>query len=331
AEHPIEDIQAYEYYLKANTECFKMTEESINQALRYLNSALEITGDNAYIYSGLAWSYWWLVNIGVKHDEGIKLAEDNIKKALELNPDLSIPHALSGWINMSFKGKIKLAARDFKIAITKNPDDHDALIGINYLYVVLTGHKHLATSSLEKLIKIDPLDSFVGIYKGYPHFYSGAFNKALTEWSKLYKLYPDVPLSWFYYTLGLAYNNRVDEVISLIDIKVKTFPDHILSKILLMLKYALINDTEKLNQILTPELITTCKRDGMYSHHLAGIFAIANEKDQALDWLENAINAGFINYPMLSEKDIFLENIRTEKRFKLLMKRVKKEWENFEE
>jgi hypothetical protein len=55
-----------------------------------------------------------------------------------------------------------------------------------------------------------------------------------------------------------------------------------------------------------------------------------DERDEALLWLEHSILGGFINYPILNEKDPFLENIRGEPRFKKLMERVKHEWENFE-
>lgn len=37
--------------------------------------------------------------------------------------------------------------------------------------------------------------------------------------------------------------------------------------------------------------------------HYAGFFAMLDEKKEALDWLENAVNRGFINYPLLSKKD----------------------------
>jgi non-specific serine/threonine protein kinase len=67
------------------------------------------------------------------------------------------------------------------------------------------------------------------------------------------------------------------------------------------------------------------------AHHLAGIFSLLGEKNEALDWLENAVNRGFINYPLLAEKDPWLANLRGEDRFQKLMERVKYEWEHFEE
>ena len=57
---------------------------------------------------------------------------------------------------------------------------------------------------------------------------------------------------------------------------------------------------------------------------------LLDEKDEAFNWLEIAVGCGFINYPMLSQKDPWLESIRGEERFKKLMERVKREWEEFE-
>jgi hypothetical protein len=59
-------------------------------------------------------------------------------------------------------------------------------------------------------------------------------------------------------------------------------------------------------------------------------YALIGEKDEAINWLEEGMKWGFINYPFLNEIDPFLENIRGEPRFKKLMERVKHEWENFE-
>ena len=63
---------------------------------------------------------------------------------------------------------------------------------------------------------------------------------------------------------------------------------------------------------------------------LAQSFAIINEKEKALDWIEHTVNKGFINYPFLSEYNFTLDSIRNEERFIRLMKKVKNEWENFE-
>jgi len=59
-------------------------------------------------------------------------------------------------------------------------------------------------------------------------------------------------------------------------------------------------------------------------------YSLIGEKNEALNWLEKWIDLGCTNYPFLSKYDLFLENIRSEPRFKELMERVRYEWENFE-
>jgi non-specific serine/threonine protein kinase len=58
-------------------------------------------------------------------------------------------------------------------------------------------------------------------------------------------------------------------------------------------------------------------------------YALIEERDAALDWLENAICRGFINYPFLSRYDPLLVNIRQERRFTDLMEKVRSQWERF--
>ena len=72
------------------------------------------------------------------------------------------------------------------------------------------------------------------------------------------------------------------------------------------------------------------KRDFNCALFVAEGYAPFGGTEKALDWLEHAVNIGFINYPFLSRHDPFLQNIRGEERFQKLMVRVKHEWEHFE-
>ena len=82
--------------------------------------------------------------------------------------------------------------------------------------------------------------------------------------------------------------------------------------------------------LLTSDLLKYCQVDCQVSWHMATFYSYLDDKDQSLVWLNNAVDRGFINYPFLSEHDKLLNNIRGEKGFMELMKKVKLEWENFE-
>jgi hypothetical protein len=60
---------------------------------------------------------------------------------------------------------------------------------------------------------------------------------------------------------------------------------------------------------------------------VAEAFAVAGRTDEALEWLGHAVESGFKNYPMLSERDPFLATLRGEPRFEKLLASVKAEWE----
>jgi hypothetical protein len=97
------------------------------------------------------------------------------------------------------------------------------------------------------------------------------------------------------------------------------------------MKNAWEGNSAEAEDIVTPDFEAKTKRDIQYSWLVAGGCALLGEKEKALDWLENSVNLGFINYPYLSEHDPFLESLRGEKRFEELMERVKYEWESFDE
>lgn len=328
AKRPIDNVQAYEYYLKASEEITKFSEDAINHALRYLQNAVDIIGDNALLYSGMAFAYWNLVNIGAEQEDHLVKAEEYAKKALLFDPESSLAHVILGFVDF-FREKTLESLPRFKKALQINQDEIFAFAGILSVYH-FAGKMSSAVPYCERLMQIDPLSFPANWYKGDQYYYDGQFDLALQAWRRLYKLHPENPFSHFMYGLILAYTNELDEAISIIDQNAEKNPDTLFSKLGLILKYALQGKNEKALKEITPDFEKTVRRDTGFSHYLSSFLALINQKKEALSWLENAVNNGLINYPFLAAKDPFLENIRGEERFKKLMKRVKHEWENFE-
>jgi hypothetical protein len=59
------------------------------------------------------------------------------------------------------------------------------------------------------------------------------------------------------------------------------------------------------------------------------VYALAGHPVEALDWLEHAVDSGFVNHPFLA-RDQLLDSVRGTERFEKLMERVKREWEAFD-
>ena len=329
-ERPISNVAAYEYYLRAYSEIVSGTEQTLGRAVRYLQNALDIIGDNALILSYMAFAYWMYVNIGARQEEYLTKAEEYVKRSLAIDPALGKTHVVLGWIRLFTPGgKFETGIRHFKKGLELSPEETWALQGIADIYI-FSGKISTAIPICEKLLKLDPLDFHTNWIHAVLPLYDGRYDEAVRRWLKLYEMFPEYPMAQFYTALALAYNKYIDQAFAVIDKSASLNPDNVVVKLGLMLKYAIQKDKERAYQEMNPEFRKTSQRDGGYCHNLAGIFAILKEKTEALDWLENAVDRGFINYPLLAEKDLFLANIRSEPRFKKLMERVKYEWEHFE-
>jgi len=59
----------------------------------------------------------------------------------------------------------------------------------------------------------------------------------------------------------------------------------------------------------------------------ADAYASIGNHEDAIRWVTNAIEHGFINYPFLAEHDPFLASVRGDPGFKQLLAEVKPRWE----
>ncbi|MFC1528691.1 hypothetical protein ACFL5B_02150 [Candidatus Latescibacterota bacterium] len=329
AERPIDNVFAYELYLKAKQEIWRMTEKSLDRALQLLQNGLEIIGKNALFYASIGYVYYQYVNMGFKQENYITKAEDYIKRVFELEPESSQGHFLIGLINQAFLGNQKQSIHHFKLALAANPNDSDVLLWLMLGYS-LVGKTSAAGPLVERILKINPLNPINHPFIAVLHCWEGKFDLALERANKSIQMEPDHTVFQFFYALIIAYNQRFDEAFSIIEKMVKTAPEHTFTQWGLFLKYALKREKNKISKLFTREFQNTAERDPQFSSFVASFYSLLGQKEEALNWLENAVNRGFINYPFLNEYDPFLENIRGEERFKKLMERVKNEWENFE-
>jgi eukaryotic-like serine/threonine-protein kinase len=328
AERPIDDVLAYECYLRAQYEILRYDEDALDRAVQYLQNGIDIVGDNALLYSGIAQAYSQYVNIGAKQEDYIAKAEEYAKEALALDPDFPKAHQVLAFIYSAFRGNQQDAIRHYKRALAVNPNEPAALISLAYTYCY-AGKPSAALTLMERLKRVDPLRPGNYFLQGALHFCDSQYRLALEPFRKFHESDPGSLSAQFLYAWTLTYNKELDRAFSMIDQIAGADPNNVYAKFGLLLKYGLLKDKEKALQEMTPDFQKTCRRDLEWSYSVAVMLSLLDARKEALDWLENAVSLGFMNYPML-ERDPFLDNIRTEESFKNLVQRVRYEWENFE-
>ncbi len=328
AERPIENIQAYECYLRANYEIWRFTEDSIKRAIRLVQEAMDIVSQNELLISTMGMAYFQFVNSGIDPDEkNLEKAEAYAQEVLQLNPDSAHGHVLLGFISET-RGDFNKAIKETKDALEIDPNNPMALLLLGLLYV--WSGKPLAAKALNRrLEKIDPLNPINDWLPLWTNTSEGRFDLALEISRKMYERDRENCVLQFVHMRTLIMNHRNKEALEIVDRADKDKLQHVYSSLFLLIKYALEGDKDRALQALTSDAVKLAKMDHIYSWNLAQIHAFMGLREEAIKWLENTINRGRIDYPFFAERDPLLENIRGEPGFKKLMERVKHEWENF--
>jgi non-specific serine/threonine protein kinase len=328
AERPIGDVAAYDCYLKAKHDVWSFTKEGTERAVQYLQNALDILGDNANLYAGLGLAYFQLVNLGIKQEEYLEKARGYAQKTFALDPGSPQGHAVRGYVGM-LEGDMRGAISHLKKAISADPGDADTVGWLGWFYL-LVGKASAAGPLIERSLKMDPVNPNWRMVRGLIDFFEGHFDIAAEHLRESHAMAPHMPAIQFWYALSLAYSGRFAESLSILDIdKGAVSSDDAFNKMSEFLRAALRGEKDVFSRLQTPDVLRTMKRDLQLSYHAASFCSFLGQPNEALDWLENAINRGFYNSPFM-KVDPFLANIRGEERFKKLMARVKYEWEHFE-
>ena len=326
AERPIPNALAYEFYLKARQEIMKWTEAGLDNALRYLRSGLEIVGNNALLYAGIAYVFCQYINLGIKEEEYCrKEAAGYLEKAFALDSHLTLSNFVQGMLHSN---NPKVAIRYFKQGLEATPNDFDTLFFLSCALGTL-GQRRAVVPLEERTIRIDPLNPAAHFHSGFNRLWEGEYALALEVLQKLHQSFSEDLLTTWSYGLSLAYMDKIDEAGLIFDQIAREQPGGFFADLSLALKYALGGKkSEALRQLdSNPRLQNT--RDFQYVYWITECYALIDEKERALDWLERDVDLGMINYPLMNELDPFLKNIRGEERFRKLMARAKKEWDDF--
>ena len=328
-ERPIENVYAYDCYLQARRQTMSFTRQGLDTAQQLLEKAMGFIGENAAIYAGLAFTHFQYANMGIEQEDNIQQADMLIEKALAVDPEGPDAHFVLGCMNMVFQGDIVSGLRHLKQAYHHRPGDTDLMQWLSWLYAVV-GKTEEAMVLADRCIEIDPLNSGSVALKGLIYFMQGRFHEAQEPVLQFQKISADSNMWNLWAALVLTYTGRRDAACELIDTHVDEKEEEGLGKLCLSLKYALSGDIEALSGLLDAAFEKAVQTDCQYSWHMAAFYSFLGEKKEALKWLQNAVERGFINYPFLKYHDRLLDAVRQESGFKALMKRVKKEWENFE-
>ena len=176
-----EDIEAYVLYLRGRYHWSRRNKEDLEKAIAYFGEAIEKDPNYALAHAGMADCYTLMGrHLYLPAKEAFSKARDFANRALELNNDLAEAHTSLAAVLLIYDWEWDAAEDQFKRAIQLNPNYATA----HYWHSVLlqtTGRLQESVTAAEKAQVLDPLSPVIGMGVVQAYFFSGQYDKAVEE------------------------------------------------------------------------------------------------------------------------------------------------------
>jgi eukaryotic-like serine/threonine-protein kinase len=352
---PTKDIRAYEYYVKGREYYYRYKKEDNEQAIGLFKKAIELDPDYALAHAGLGDAYSQRVTrFGFPEAEWFDPAIKEAQKAISLDPNLAEGYKALGTAYGFVKGWWRKAVEAGQKAVEANPNSASACVSLGEYYSNI-GELDKAFSFLKKALALSPAWAMPWNDLGY--IYSGLDDPVRAEewWKKSFELQSDLDgthqgLIVLYLALG-EYNKAIKqsqtylskfpdypsalryagltELFSGHDEKAQEYYQKIGGQPIqlgyIYWKAGRKDEAKKLfqgNLDRWQKWLEEGNEGSGIRLSMAAIYAIQGNKDEALKWLQKAVDAGYRNYRYLSRYPL-LENIRDDERFKRIINDTK--------
>ena len=315
AARQIPDVRAFERYLRARQVLYLFTKEGLDDALSLANEALRITGPNALLFATLAEVYYWYSESGIRTEQTLESAASWAARALELSSDCALAFQVKGLIAKR-RGDTLGALRDLGRAV-------DLGGGAESLWMLgwvcaQTGRMDEARRYADRLVSVDPRHPISHITRALVALIGGNAELACRI------IGPGATSTFARVLLGVcfAYAGHSEQACELFGQAAASSEPF--APTCAILQAALQHDEDAFQRSLGDNpALELARSESEICWWLADSFSLMGHAGEALHWLENAIQIGFVNERFWSECDPFLAPLRTDPRFLALMNRAR--------
>ena len=320
AARQIPDARAFDCYLRARQAMYGWTQAGLDRALELTSQAVEITGLNAVLYATLGEIHFWYRDTGIRTDEQtLQSAGSWAAKALELAPDCARAFQVKGLIEWK-RGDMRGAIRDLGWAVELG-GGADSLWILSWVSAQV-GRMANARHYGDRAVSVDPGNWLSRLAQSGVALISGDVEAAVAAARSMVDLAGAEPMAKMWAGMISAHAGREEEACRLL--RQAAASGEAWSVGGAVWDAALRQDREAFCRAVADNpWLELAKMDKEFSWWLADSFALMGDTEDALRWLESAIDLGFTNHRFWSEIDPFLAPLRPDPRFQALMNRAR--------
>jgi TolB-like protein len=330
ANHPTENAEAYDYYLRGRYYLGRDSAGDSKTALTMFERATALDSSFALAHAGLA-DASTRIFFGVDAD---KMYEEKafvaLEKALALDPNLADAYVIRANLTWNIANGFphEKAFREHQRALAINPNLANARSSMA-AHIIHIGLLDKAMDELQTALRLDPDNRFATVRIARIYWYQQNYELALA-------LYEKSALGGFLAekALTLWHLGRKDEAFVEVEKGLKQPSLRGGSRADLQAVFAiLLADSGRRQEAREYIRLSIEQGEGLsHFHHaafsIACAYALMGEKELALQWLKETAEQGMPCYPLFNTEPA-LNNLRDDPRFVEFMEKIKKQYEGY--
>lgn len=321
AARPVQS-DAYEDYLKGQYYWGKRSEDGLDKAIHYFQSATAKDPNYALAYAGLADCYGILgaAIVGtVPTSEVAPKAEAAAKKAVELDPTLAETQTAIATVHFNYDWNFREAEAGFQRAIQLNPNYATAHQRYS-LYLMAMGRTDESLAEMNKARSLDPLSLSMNFSLGWRLFMARQYEQAALQLTDTIEMDPSYLLA--HIVLGQCYEQegKYSQAISELQKAALMSPDSAPVMAALGHAYAVAGKRAEALRILDQLKVQAAQRY-VSPYYIALLYAGLGDHADAMDSLNKGYEDRSNNMIFLNVVPQF-DGLRNEPRFQELRHRI---------
>ncbi|MDA4127469.1 MAG: tetratricopeptide repeat protein [Thaumarchaeota archaeon] len=316
-----ENIDAYVLYLRGRHQLEQRKKDDLKRAIGYFEEAVQKDPSYALPYTGLADSYTQMGrhNWYMRPREAFQKAKIYAKKALEIDDSLAEAHASLGAIQIIYNWEWGKAEEQIRRAIQLNPNYSTAHYWYSHL-LLATGRLDEAVEEAEVAHVLDPLSPAVGMGLVQVYLFAGRYDAAIEECRRHLDIDPSYPVAYdflvhLYVQKGMFEDaSRETEALS----KVSDRKGESLAHFAYL---AVASGRSEEAKNLMRELTAGPQVDYSNPTILITVWSMLGDNDRAYELLERAYEDGKVAFPSLRFSPD-LKAFRADARYNQFLKRA---------
>ncbi len=315
-----ENVEAYNLCLKGRYHYIKLTRESLAKSKEYYEQAIAVDKNYALAWCKLARFYYVMGWLGfMPSKEANAQANQAIVKALQLDELLAEAHAVMGMLRAS-EFDWKEAESAFNRALKLDNKSSDIWQAYSLFFLVPMGRMDEAITTSRKALELDPLSTYLQHQLAIRYYLNRQYDRAIECEQGALELDPHYNHSYLILGLSLFETGKNDQGIQALQMALQLSGNAPFMLAYLGFAYARVGQVSEAKKLLM-ELKNLAENEYVLPSSFAMIYIGLRDFDQALDWLEKAVDERE-GQAVDMNVGVFFDPLRSHPRYKALLRKM---------